>query len=170
MSVSNIETERLILMPMTHKMMHTLIENNTDEVTKLGLQLHEKWPRQDTLDILWFLKDLIKSDEDISGFDIWMVIKKDGMQIIGDAGFKGKPDDDGKIEIGFGLVDDEQKKGYGLEAARGLMDWASQQQGVKTILAECLLDNVGSIKVLTRCGMTETRRDHEYIYWEKHVR
>jgi len=43
------------------------------------------------------------------------------MTAIGDAGFKGGPDETGAIEIGFGLDEEEQRKGYGYEAANALM-------------------------------------------------
>lgn len=96
-------------------------------------------------------------------------IKKNDMSIIGDAGFKGEPDDSGNVEIGFGLIDEEQRKGYGYEVASLLINWASQQNNVKVIKADCLINNVGSIKVLKKCGLNEIHRDHDYIYWEKRI-
>lgn len=169
MGASNIITERLIIMPMTYSMVLSILNGDKEAIKRLGVKLNDHWPRQDTLDILWFLKDVINKGEEVSGFDIWMVIKKDGMTVIGDAGFKGDPDETGKIEIGFGLVDGEQNKGYGYEVASSLMAWASRHDNVRTIAADCLLDNIGSIKVLVKCGMKEICRDEEYIYWEKQV-
>lgn len=170
MGASKIVTDRLIIMPMTFSMIHSILQGNYEEIYKLGINFHKDWPRQDTMDIMWFLKDVINKTDEVSGFDIWMVIKKDEMTVIGDAGFKGDPDEDGKVEIGFGLVDEEHRKGYGYEVASSLIDWASQQESVKVITADCLLDNTGSIKVLTKCGLKEIRRDNEYIYWEKPVK
>lgn len=38
---------------------------------------------------------------------------------------------------------------------------------VKVIKADCLIDNIGSIKTLEKCGMCEVKRDNKLIYWEK---
>jgi len=170
MGVSNIVTERLILMPMTLSMIHALLHGRKEVFEAHGISFHKDWPRQDTLDVLEFLKDVMKNAEEASGFDVWMVIRKDGMLVVGDAGFKGAPDENGRIEIGFGLVEEVQKQGYGYEVAQALLDWASRQENVRVIAADSLLYNIGSMKVLTRCGMKEIRRDDVHIYWEKSVK
>ncbi|NSW91893.1 MAG: GNAT family N-acetyltransferase [Firmicutes bacterium] len=43
------------------------------------------------------------------------------MSVIGDASFKGSPDENGMIEIGYGLIEEERKKGYCFEAVDGLL-------------------------------------------------
>ena len=170
MGASNIVTERLILIPMTLSMVNALLQGRKEVFETRGISFHTDWPRQDTMDILGFLKDVMKNTEEASGFDIWMVMQKDGMLVIGDAGFKGAPDESGSIEIGFGLVEEAQKQGYGYEVAQSLLEWASRQENVNVVVADCLLDNIGSMKILSRCGMREVRRDDAYIYWEKGVK
>jgi ribosomal-protein-alanine N-acetyltransferase len=166
MTVSNIDTERLVIIPMSYSLMCSVLENKYEALTELGIRRHTDWPRQDTLDILNFLKDSLDCDNEVSGFDIWMIVKKEDMTIIGDAGFKGLPDEDGNIDIGFGLVDDEQRKGYGYEAANALINLAFSQDGVRRIKADCLINNYGSKRVLEKCKMREVSRDNESIYWE----
>ncbi len=150
-------------------MVTALLAGNREAFAALELRFHKDWPRQDTLDVLGYLKDAMQSTEEASGFDIWMVIRQEGMLVIGDAGFKGAPDGNGSVEIGFGLVEEAQRQGYGYEAAKALLEWAARQAQVKVVSADCLLDNTGSIKVLGKCGMREVRRDEEYIYWIKEM-
>jgi len=150
-------------------MVNSILVGDNSIFEKLGINLNGKWPLTDTMDILNFIKDTMNKNDDVSGFDVWMVVKKENMTVIGDAGFKGEPNDSGEIEIGFGLIDEEQKKGYGYEVASSLIEWASQIDKVKVIKAECLIDNIGSFKLLEKCGMIETKRDNEFIYWEKRV-
>ncbi|WP_024831699.1 GNAT family N-acetyltransferase [Ruminiclostridium josui] len=169
MVAHNIETERLIIMPMTHSMVCTVLSGSTEEYEKLGVKFNGKWPLQDTLDILHFIKDRMKKNE-TDGFYVWMIVKKEDMTVIGDAGFKGAPNENGEIEIGFGFIKEEQQKGYGYEAASSLIEWASQKNKVKVIKADCLIDNIGSIKLLKKCGMIEINRDSELIYWENRVK
>lgn len=166
MAASNIDTERLIIIPMSYSLMCSVLESRYEELAVLGIKRNMDWPGQDTIDILSFLKDGLENKDEVSGFDIWMIVKKEDMTIIGDAGFKGLPDEDGIIEIGFGLIEDEQRKGYGYEVANALINWAFLQKGVKKIKADCLVNNYGSIRVLQRCKMHEINRDNELIYWE----
>jgi RimJ/RimL family protein N-acetyltransferase len=166
MVVSNVSTERLILIPMNYSLLCSVLENRDEELDALGIKRDMAWPGQDTMDILSFLKENLKNTDEVSGFDVWMIVKKEDQTIIGDAGFKGLPDEQGNIEIGFGLVEKEQRKGYGYETANALIDWAFTQKGVKKIKADCLIDNYGSIRVLQKCKMHEIGRDNELIYWE----
>jgi RimJ/RimL family protein N-acetyltransferase len=169
MGINNIITDRLIIIPMTYSIVSSILSGNNKEIEKLGVNLNGKWPLQDTLDILLFTKDNMKKNDEVSGFEVWMVVKKEDMTVIGDAGFKGEPDENGEIEIGFGLIKEEQRKGYGYEVASSLIKWASQKDIVKDIKADCLIDNIGSIKILKKCGMCEIKRDNELIYWKKNV-
>jgi len=169
MEIYNIITDRLIIIPMTYSMVCSVISGNYNTLEKFGVKLNGKWPLQDTIDILCFIKDNMDKNDEINGFDVWMVVKKEDMTIIGDAGFKGEPDEKGEIEIGFGLIEEEHRKGYGYEVANSLMEWASQNNAVKVIKADCLIDNVGSISILKKCEMREINRDSELIYWEKKI-
>lgn len=166
MAAGKIETERLIIIPMSYSLMCSVLENRYEKLKELGIMPAVSWPRQDTLNILSFLKGSLEDSDEVSGFYVWMIVKKEDMTIIGDAGFKGLPDENGDIDIGFGLIDDEQRKGYGCEAANALINWAFSQKGVRRITADCLVDNYGSKRVLEKCKMHEINRDNERIYWE----
>jgi [ribosomal protein S5]-alanine N-acetyltransferase len=167
--IHNIVTDRLIIIPMTYSMVCSVLNGNNKEYENLGVNLNGKWPLQDTFDILHFIKDKMKKNDEVNGFDIWMIVRKEGMTVIGDAGFKGEPNENGEIEIGFGLIGDEQQKGYGYEVVSSLIKWASQKNKVKVIKADCLIDNIGSSKLLKKCGMLEIKRDNELIFWEKRI-
>lgn len=166
MAASNIVTDRLIIVPMKYSLICAVLEGRYGELTELGINRNIAWPRQDTLDVLNFLKGVMQDNDEVSGFDVWMIVKKEDMTVIGDAGFKGAPDENGCIDIGYGIVDSEQRKGYGYEAANALINWAFSQDGVKKVKADCLIDNYGSIKILEKCKMREVSRDNELIYWE----
>ena len=166
MTAHNISTDRLFIIPMSYAIVHSVLKGENKELDKLGIKTNGKWPLADTIDILNFIKDDMEKSDEPSGFDVWMVVKKGDMTVIGDAGFRGKPDENGEIEIGFGLIKEEQRKGYGYELASGLLSWAFSQKGVKTIKADCLKDNNASINLLQKCGMNEINRDEEMIYWE----
>lgn len=169
MGIANIVTDRLIIIPITYSIACSILKGDNKVFERLGINFNGKWPVKDTLDILNFMKDTLSLNDDANGFGVWMVVKKEDMIVIGDAGFKGEPDENGEVEIGFGIIEEEQRKGYGYEAANALMNWASQNGNVIVIKADCLIDNTSSISLLRKCGMCETHRDSELIYWEKKV-
>lgn len=79
------------------------------------------------------------------------------------------------VELAYGYNMPEWGKGYGTEAAGGLMLWAEKEMGVKRFIAETERENVGSGKLLKRLEFKE-RIGIEYwktaseIEWEKVVR
>jgi ribosomal-protein-alanine N-acetyltransferase len=72
--------------------------------------------------------------------------------VIGMCGFAGPPDSNGVIEIGYSIAPSYQGKGYATEAANALVDFASEDQCVKTIRAHTLKESSASTRVLGKCG------------------
>ncbi len=164
--LKNIETEHLVMIPVTLDITRSLLIDQHDVLEKYGLVSHAMWPTSDTKDILPIINRVLEESLEPSGFEFWMVVKKDKMMIIGDIGFHAKPDSEGVVEIGFGFVEHERGKGYGSEALFGIMDWLSHQESVKVIKADCLIDNKASVRLLEKIGMKEVYRNETYIFWE----
>ncbi|MGH4120346.1 GNAT family N-acetyltransferase [Clostridium sp.] len=116
------------------------------------------------MDILPIINESLEKDKKPSGFEFWMIVKKDNMQVVGDIGFHGKPNVKG--EVGFGLVERERGNGLAFEALKAIMNWLSFQDSVKYIRADCLISNKPSARTLEKVGMREISRDHDLIYWE----
>jgi ribosomal-protein-alanine N-acetyltransferase len=168
MSLKSINTTRLILVPITLEIIRDLLKNSTSELKKLGLKTGENWPTNDTKDILPIICKEFEKYIVPTGFEIWMIVNRDNMQVIGDIGFKGQPNNEGEVEIGYGLITEEQGKGYGYEALEAMVKWAFYQDKVKVVKADCLIDNYPSIRILQKVGMKEVSSDKELIYWELH--
>ena len=75
-----------------------------------------------------------------------------GRSLIGSAGYKGPPSDDGMVEVGYGIVRDQHRQGYASEAVRGLLARAFAAPEVTRVTAETYPELVGSIGVLRKCG------------------
>lgn len=166
MDLSNIHSERLLLVPVTLQITRTLLDNNKSELEKLSLNSDDQWPTVDTWDILPIINDTLKRDKEPSGFEFSMVVKKETRQVIGDIGFHGKPNEKGEVTVGYGIIGTERGKGYGYEALNAIMKWLKTKDIVKIVKADCLITNVPSAQILKKAGMKETGRDLENIYWE----
>ena len=70
-------------------------------------------------------------------------------EIVETLSFKGI-DEKGVVEIGYGINDGYENKGYMTEAVKALAEWASKQPNVKQIEAEAEETNIASIRVLEK--------------------
>ena len=71
--------------------------------------------------------------------------------IIGNLSFKG-PDKDNVVEIGYGILPDQEGKGYTTEAVQAMTQWAFGNEDVVFIEAETEPENRASQRILEKCG------------------
>lgn len=166
MPIQPIYTNRLALIPFTLPVAQALYAFNTGILAEIGLQPTRYWPDQESMDTLPRIIKRLEQLPEPTGFESWMIVLKHNATVIGDAGFKGGPNQEGIVDIGYSIIEQEQQKGYGLETARALVEWAFRHQHVKAVTANCLLENTASIRLLEKLGMQETVRDDEMIYWK----
>ncbi|MBF0596028.1 GNAT family N-acetyltransferase [Faecalibacter rhinopitheci] len=158
-------TDKLILIPFTRKICENILLNDFTELDNLGLKKGIKWPDAEILDTLpRIIKNLSKLDYP-TGFESWMIIKKDTKEIIGDAGFKGVNRIIKSTDIGYGIIEAERRKGYAEEAVKALINWAFENEDLEDITASCYLDNIGSKNLLEKLNFEEIERNDEFIYW-----
>ena len=87
-------------------------------------------------------------------YAVWFIERLNGERI-GDLCFKGL-NEDGSVEIGYGLLEPFWRQGYATEAVIAMVDWASRQSGVKQVEAESEESNIASQKVLLKSGFEPT--------------
>jgi len=165
LQIDKLETERLILIPFTIEICRNLINDDFSDLLKLGFKKGISWPDEDVIETLPKIINNLSLLEAPTGFESWMIIKKDTLEIIGDAGFKGFNYEDENIDLGYGIIKEERRNGYAEEAAKALVKWALSNDIVKEVTANCLVDNLASIKLLQKLNFKETKKDEESIYW-----
>ncbi|WP_445322056.1 GNAT family N-acetyltransferase [Paenibacillus sp. FSL M7-0420] len=62
----------------------------------------------------------------------------------------------GSVEVGFGIIPDMHNKGIATESVGAVIEWALSSKKVQKIVAECLIDNIPSIRVLEKLNFTRT--------------
>ena len=80
------------------------------------------------------------------------VVHRDDERVVGSAGFKGPPDDDGVVEIAYGIAPGYQGRGLATEAAGALVAFALERVDVTSIRAHTLPENNASSRVLAKSG------------------
>lgn len=118
------------------------------------------WPPEflDSPSLEFILERLGKGPEQASWWLYFAILVHGpgGRTLIGSAGYKGPPSADGMLEVGYGIVREQQRQGYASEAVRGLLAHAFALSAVNRVIAETLPELVASIGVLRKCGFRLT--------------
>lgn len=99
-------------------------------------------------------------------YTYWLVIDKETGNGIGFIGFKGTPDENGYVEVGYSISPLHRNKGFMTEALKSMAAWAEEEKNCKGIIAYALKTNGASHKVLLKCGFKSSSID-EYIKYFK---
>ena len=94
----------------------------------------------------------VRKDPEVAKYLLRVAVLRQSMEIIGSAGFHNLPDENGMIEIGFGIDPTFQNKGYGKQLLHGMWNWVVKQPGVKTLRYTVSPTNVISRQIIQKSG------------------
>lgn len=75
----------------------------------------------------------IRRQPEAAPYLLRLAVLREAREVIGSAGFHHLPDDDGMIEIGFGIEPAFRNRGFGTELLHGMWHWVVQQPDVRTL-------------------------------------
>jgi RimJ/RimL family protein N-acetyltransferase len=87
---------------------------------------------------------------------------------VGGLGFFGPPDDQGRVELGYGLVAAARGRGLATEAVRAALGIAARH-GARSAAADTEERNTASQNVLRKAGFAELRRDGGLVFFTRTV-
>ena len=114
---------------------------------------------------VFFIKDRLEEGPEQVGWWCWYFVqveKTSGERIlIGNGGFKGRPTQDGTVEIGYSMLPRFRNRGYTTEAVTQLVAWAFEHSEVERVFADTAGDNTASQRVLEKAGFVNVGEDSE---------
>ena len=131
-----IETERLKIYPADKRRMEALITSESDDELRAAYSE--------------MLGNCLKYPDKWEWYAMCVIELHDGKHI-GGLCFKGLSLD-GAAEIGYGILEEYQNRGYGTEAVKAISCWAFKKPNLNAIEAETDPYNAASIRVLDKCG------------------
>ena len=152
-----ITTERLVLIPGTKAILEAELRGAAELGQALQVDIPASWPPPlyDRPAVEWTLERIAEdADHEEWGFHYFVLPPSDKRErslAIGAGGYKGPPRE-GRVEIGYSVLPEHQRKGYATEAALGLVQDAFDSALVEFVVAETLPDLVSSIGVLVKLG------------------
>lgn len=164
---TTIRTRRLAIIPATPNLAQAELDDATAFAALLGAVVPADWPPGELLDARLLFLCLLEANPAWIGWLGWYAIElatSDGAAeevdsdrehtLVGSVGFKGPPDKEGAVEIGYSVLPTHQGRGLATEMAAALVGWAAEQ-GARIVRAQVTPANSASIRVLEKLGFQE---------------
>jgi len=107
----------------------------------------------------WAAQNLAHDPEG-QGWYGWALLANEGERapprLVGIAALIGRPDEDGDVELAFGLLPEFRGRGYGGETIRALAGWGFAN-GAKRVIAHLDAEDLNAAHTLAKQGFTDTR-------------
>lgn len=89
------------------------------------------------------------------------VVDRSALEAIGQVGCVAPPDAEGAVEIRYATNVDHRDRGVATEAGGAFVDWLLEHPDVRSIVAECRVDNAASVRVIEKLGfaLVDERED-----------
>ena len=157
MAINWIETDRLILRPLTYDQLLKYAKCDNVLETELNLKASSRSISEELREALeqTILPNVADASKNYLYSTIWTAISKDENRMVADLCFYGEPNTDGEIEIGYGTYNDCQNRGFMTEIVGGIVKWVETQIGISSIIASTDKTNVASFKVLEKNGFVK---------------
>jgi RimJ/RimL family protein N-acetyltransferase len=99
---------------------------------------------------------------------LFVLVRREDGRAVGGMGFHGVPDEEGRAEVGYDLVETARGSGYATEGLRTLSEWALARDDVQLLFAAIDHDNVPSQEVASRSGFTRATVEQERTAYQDH--
>lgn len=101
----------------------------------------------------------------LAWYTYWLLVIRAAAFGAGLAGFKGFPDQNGEVEIGYGIDPGYQGQGYTTEAVQRMITWAFEEAACLSVVARDTKKlNVASQRVLAKVGM-KVYQESDDAFW-----
>ncbi len=154
MTLNTLETSRLTLVAATSELVAADLEGRDSLAKALRAEVPLNWPPDLYGRSAMEYAQRQLHDPAEQGWSFWYVLNKNGKKpmVCGICGFKGRPDSEGSVEIGYSVIGQSQNAGIATEAAGALTGWAFGHHNVMEVKAETLPHLRQSIRVLEKNG------------------
>lgn len=95
------------------------------------------------------------------GFGMCVMSLKETGEPVGTSGLQPLADS-GEIEVGYTLLEEYWRQGFGYEAALRWLDFGFREKRLERIVAVAHPDNIGSWRIMEKCGMRYETNLHHY--------
>lgn len=161
-----LETERCMVRELTEDDLDQLYEIYRDPAMVLYTEgLYEDREKERA-----YIRDYREKVYGFYGYGVWAVILKETGRLIGRAGLSGREGFD-TPELGYAIGVAYQKKGYGTEVCKAILDYAVSELGFEKIRVLFAKENQASLALCRKLGFQKDRETEtegvmmwQYVY------
>lgn len=147
-------TPRLRIVSCDDTLFDAIRMGNNTLARVMGVNVPKKWT--DFRDTFTPSYHRWKAHPPLRDWWVYLVIYVPENILIGSCGYKGEPDANGVVEIGYEIIPSFRQKGLGAEMAKGLLDHAFSHSAVRKVIAHTLAEENPSVKILESIGFKQT--------------
>ncbi|MFL5606029.1 MAG: GNAT family N-acetyltransferase [Gemmatimonadaceae bacterium] len=162
-----IQTPRLRLIPATIATLNAELGGRHELARALEVDVPPSWPPElyDEAAVRWSINALETRflTPDWGLYYVAEILEPQHARprLAGVVGFKGPPDPEGTVEIGYGILAERRRLGFAREAVDGLLGWAFARESVTRVIAHTLTELTPSIRVLESAGFAFVGLGHD---------
>jgi len=152
MHALSIETPRLSLVLGTEPILDAVLRGDRSLGKLLEAKVPFGWTEYGDPIFRFALEKVRENGQEAIWWTYFPVLKEENT-LIGSCGYKGPPDKEGVVEIGYEIAIPYRNRGLATELAQGLIQHAFTHPKVKAVKAHTLAEVNASGSVLKKCGM-----------------
>lgn len=155
-----LNTERLALLALDPRLAALQAGSRSAFFNAIAVVHEVMWPPApfEHASFQWAANNLAHDPEG-QGWYGWALLANGGERqpprCVGVAALIGRPDEDGDVELAFGIVPEFRGAGYSGEAVRALSEWAVAN-GARRVIVHLDAEDVGAVSVLEKSGFSDT--------------
>jgi RimJ/RimL family protein N-acetyltransferase len=155
-----LDAPRLSLLALDHELAGLQAASRSAFFNAIAVMHNAVWPPDPFGEpaLKWSL-DNLAHDPDGIGWYGWALLANEGElappRLVGAAALIGRPDDDGDVELAFGLLPEFRGRGFGAEAVRALATWALAN-GARRVVVHLDAEDSFATRTLEKTGFLDT--------------
>jgi RimJ/RimL family protein N-acetyltransferase len=154
MTQQSIVTHRLELLSLSADFIDAALAGHRAEAERLaGLTLPNEWPDEPDARFLRIRLGQLHTQPDWQEWLVRAIALKNGDRtMVGHIGFHGPPEVIGRAEMGYTVFPEFRRRGYAIEAAEALMEWARARHEITRFFVAISPDNSPSLAMAAKLG------------------
>jgi [ribosomal protein S5]-alanine N-acetyltransferase len=167
-----IQTPRLNIIHADATLWEAVLLGNKPLSMALGVNVPKRWT--ENADAFPVFVKMLKDDPTLEFWGGKLIVHRADNLLIGTCGFKGKPSDEGRVEIGYEIKDTYRGQGLATEVAGALIDFAQQNATLTAIDAHTIAPENASTAVLKKLkfefiGPVPDPKEGTIYHWQRRL-
>lgn len=144
------KSDRITLINCDERLLKVILKGDEYLSKELELTIPNQWSEFGNEIFKYTLNKIEENPSQLKWFS-YLPVDNKTKTLIGSCGYKGEPDENGIVEIGYEVARDYRNQGYATEITELLVQNAFKDDKVKKVQAHTLAEKNASVRVLEKC-------------------